>query len=63
MKNQELDEVKHWEQELYKQLGQAKYENEFQKKVQATLWQGIRMIEPRTDNKLPPKTISPVRSP
>ena len=37
-KNKELDEVKHREQELYKQLGQAKYENEFLKKKYKQLY-------------------------
>jgi transposase-like protein len=37
-KNQELDEVKKREQELYKQLGQAKYENEWLKKKYKQLY-------------------------
>ncbi len=45
-KNQELDQVKKREQELYKQLGQAKYENEWLKKVQAIVRKGLRMIDP-----------------
>ncbi len=37
-KNQELDQVKKREQELYKQLGQAKYENEWLKKKYKQLY-------------------------
>ena len=37
-RNQELEQVKKREQELYKQLGQAKYENEFLKKKYKQLY-------------------------
>jgi len=37
-KNKELDQVKKREQELYKQLGQAKYENEWLKKKYKQLY-------------------------
>ena len=38
-KNKELEQVKKREQELYKQLGQAKYENEWlKKKALPTIW-------------------------
>lgn len=37
-KNQELDDLKKKEQELFKQLGEAKYENEFLKKKYKQLY-------------------------
>lgn len=37
-KNEELDQVKRREQELFKQLGQAKYENEWLKKKYKQLY-------------------------
>jgi len=37
-KNEEMDQVKRREQELFKQLGQAKYENEWLKKKYKQLY-------------------------
>ena len=46
-KEKELEQVKRKEQELFKQLGQARYENEWLKKIQATIRKELRgMIDP-----------------
>jgi transposase-like protein len=45
-KDQELEQLKKKEQELYKQLGQSKYETEWLKKVQTAVWKGLRVIAP-----------------